>query len=284
MRVITLLTDFGTRDSYVAEMKGVILSLVSQDIEIIDISHDISPQNILEASFILANSFYYFPEKTVHLAVVDPGVGTDRDIIVVTTEHYSFVAPDNGILFEAVNFDGIKEVRSIDKKRFRDYMFDHYGKNSVAERIFGVEESKTFHGRDIFAPLAAFCFLGEDWNSFSKKKNTILDIHIPRPSINGNKVFGKIVYVDHFGNLITNIHINFLKDLINNYKKIGVFIKLKGSLVSVGRLLNTYSDAEEGKPLALVGSRGYIELAVNGGNASRYFGAHGKEEVVIIIS
>ena len=279
MKIITLLTDFGTKDSYAAEMKGVMISFIP-DIRIIDISHNVKPHSILEASFILSNSFYYFPERTVHLVVVDPGVGTDRSIVKVKTTHYTFIAPDNGVLFESVNKDGILDIRSIDINKFRRYMLDLYKDNIVAENIFSKEVSRTFHGRDIFAPLAVFSLLEEDWDLFSLKKNSLTIIEQYKPIITDKKIIGKIIYIDHFGNLITNVS----SDLINNYQKLEIFIKLGNKATAVGSLKNTYSDVKRGKVLALIDSRGYLEIAVNSGDASRYFNTSGTEDILIILS
>ena len=283
MKTITLLTDFGIKDSYVAEMKGVILSIVS-DVNIIDISHNISPQNILEASFVLSKSFYYFPEGSVHLVVVDPGVGTERDIIVVKTTHYIFVGPDNGVLYESVKSDRVREIRKINVKKFRSYMLNIHKGNSVAEKVLRGEPSNTFHGRDIFAPLAAYCFLNRNWDEFSVKVDTILGVNQVEPIVDKNKIVGKIVYIDSFGNLITNIPVELVNNLIKDYKKIAVFIKLKEELILVGRLHQSYSDVDKGMPLAIKSSRGYIELAVNYGNASKYFNVSGGEDVIVILS
>jgi len=279
MKIITLLTDFGTKDSYVAEMKGVIVSFLS-DIRIIDISHNVKPHSILEASFILSNSFYYFPEGTVHLIIVDPGVGSNRRIVKIKTVHYTFIAPDNGVLFESANKDGILDIKSIDINKFRRYMLNLYKGNIVAEKIFTGKASKTFHGRDIFAPLAVFSFLDEDWSTFSVEIKSLTKIEQYKPVIVGKKIFGKIIFIDHFGNLITNVSFDFIK----NYNKVEIFIKLGIKSIAVGGLKKTYSDVKESKPLALIDSRGYLEIAVNSGDASRYFNISGEEDIIVILS
>jgi len=286
MGIITLLTDFGTKDSYVSEMKGVINALIP-DVTIIDISHEVRPQNILEASFILSNSFYYFPGKTVHLTVVDPGVGTSREILVVNTRNYIFIGPDNGVLYESVNKDGIDEIKSVNIEQFRNYMLNLYRGNIVAERIFSGEASKTFHGRDIFAPLAAFCLLDDKFEKFTVRKSRLIKCPEIRPVLKGNKINGKVIYIDNFGNLITNINhelINQQLEVTKDYKKVEVFIKLKETLFKVGELQEIYSNVNKGEPLALIGSRGYIEISVNCGDAAGYFRATGDEEVVVILT
>jgi hypothetical protein len=239
MRVITLLTDFG--DFYPGVMKGVILSLAENAV-IVDISHSVESQNVFQGAFLLYHSYRYF-KNAIHVAVVDPGVGTERRAIAVITNNHIFIAPDNGISFPAASDDGIKKVYEIDES---------------ISKLVG-ELSATFHGRDIFAPAAAMALKGrlEEFCSEMKKmeKLDIFDYEV------GRTLKCRVVYVDRFGNLVTNVRGGDVKDAKGFYFEGTEF-----------PLVRTYSDVEEGKPLSVVGSFNTLELSVRNGNAARLLG------------
>jgi hypothetical protein len=248
MKLITLLTDFG--DYYPGVMKGVILSLTRQKIQIIDISHSVEPQNILQGAFLLYSSYRYFKKGTVHVAVVDPGVGSERAAVVVETSNYIFVSPDNGLIYAAAFEDGIKTVYEI---------------NSSISELVG-ELSTTFHGRDIFAPASALIVSGEWQKSgyFKKRsKKEIKKMEIFSYRIDGNLCLCKAVYVDKFGNVVTNLRAELVKKLRpKSFYCCGVEFPF----------VRRYSDVEIGKPLALVGSFNTLELSVREGNAAKLIG------------
>ncbi len=242
MRRISIITDFGD-SHYSGIIKGVILR-INSNITIIDITNHILPQNIVEGAFVLRESLPYFDENTVFLTVVDPGVGSDRKGIVVYSQGQYFVGPDNGI-FEYVYRRGEYKVWEIVKN---DFYFQNI--------------SSTFHARDIFAPLAAFIASEKDISDMVSPLKNPIRLRIEEPVVEDRKVTGKILYIDSFGNLITNIPADFAKKYICS-------LKIKNR--RVGRIKKAYSDVPKGVPLALVGSSGMIEIAVNGGSAEKRF-------------
>ena len=179
-RIITILTDFGLQDPYVASMKGVILS-INPDVQLIDISHEIGKFNIQEAAFKLAASVPYFTPSTIHLVVVDPGVGSDRKPLIVLTRHYFFIGPDNGVLSLAAEQDGIKRIIEIQNKNF------------IRKPV-----SNTFHGRDLFAPVAAYVAKRVALKKFGPNIRKMVKLKIPEVVISHNEIKGKILYIDGF--------------------------------------------------------------------------------------
>ena len=248
--LITLLSDFGLKDPYVAEMKAVITG-ISPDARIVDITHSIDKFNLRMGAFILASTIRYFPEGTIHVAVVDPGVGTKRRAIIVQTERYFCVGPDNGLLMLAAESDGIKRVYAIVDSKF------------MLPRI-----SSTFHGRDVFAPVAAHLANGTPPKKFGPE---IKDYDKPRfvkPALQADgELAGEVLHIDDFGNLITNI---MSKDL----EKVGIeaarplTIRLKDISLRLS-FCGTYGEVPLRSTLALIGSHDFLEIAVNQGNASR---------------
>lgn len=241
MRLITLTTDFGTQDWFVGVMKGVIMSLSPQAM-CIDLTHDIPPGDVRAGAFALASSYAYFPRGTVHLAVVDPGVGTDRAAIAVATDSYLFVGPDNGVLSLAIQRETVRACHRLENPEF-----------------FRQPVSNTFHGRDIFAPIAAHLTRGVLLEEMGPPHPAPVQIEWPRPVFGLDRVTGVTVYVDRFGNFLTNLP--------------GEEIVQRGGQprVKVGRrilpLVSTFQGVAEGEPLAYIGSTGLIEIAVNGGSA-----------------
>ncbi|MBM4341174.1 MAG: SAM-dependent chlorinase/fluorinase [Deltaproteobacteria bacterium] len=244
--IITLLTDFGTKDHYVASMKGVILR-INPRCKVVDITHQVEPQDIVGGAFLLANAFSYFPEGTVHLAVVDPEVGRARKSILIVTKNYFFIGPDNGLLEPAAKKDGIERIVVLTDKKY-----------------FLPEISATFHGRDIFAPVAGHLSLGIAPPAFGKKAGDCERLDVGQPEIRGNRLTGRVIHIDHFGNLISNIE---KEEFIR-------FIKDRPFLISAGKkmiqsLKRGYYEGNKNVPIALFGSGGYLEISVREGNAQK---------------
>lgn len=256
-RIITLTTDFGLKDPYVGAMKGAILSVNPRAV-IVDISHMVEPGNILEGAFVLSGACGLFPDGTIHVAVVDPGVGGERKPVAVEAGRHLFVGPDNGLLSlvaREAGFRGAVELK--DGSYFRR------------------EVSSTFHGRDIFGPVAAHLSLGARTGSLGPALERISALEMPRPVVAEDGIRGEVIYVDSFGNLITNIRSEDLSAFIA--PSVEVVIKdtgLKG-------LKRTYSTAEKGRPLALMGSSGLLEIAVNSGSAAKGLSAGIGEAVLV---
>lgn len=244
--IITLLTDFGIRDHYVASLKGVILG-INPRCSLIDISHQVSPQDIIEGAILLANVFSYFPKGTIHLAIVDPGVGSQRKPILLKTKNYYFIGPDNGIFTKVAEKDIV-----------------NYGIELTNKKYFLKDISKTFHGRDIFAPVAGYLSLGVKPEVFGKKINEWVKIGFKEPIIEGNKLIGEIIYIDNFGNLISNIDQNRFKNFIMSFR-----FNIKIGKKSISEIKNGYWEGREGEIIALFGSSGYLEISVNHGSAQK---------------
>ncbi|MCS7280347.1 MAG: SAM-dependent chlorinase/fluorinase [Desulfobacterota bacterium] len=259
MKLITLLTDFGTKDPYVGIMKGVILNLASDlkvDVQTIDITHEIEPQDIREAAFVIKEYYTFFPSGTIHVTVVDPGVGTKRRPIIVSKDNHLFVGPDNGIY--TLILDEEFEVYEISN---RDFML---------KKI-----SNTFHGRDIFAPVAVYLAKGFHPSSFGEKvQNPVIDSSY-FPDIINDVLYGEIVRFDRFGNAITNIHYELFFEFTGK-QNFRIIIK---DLVFT-KLSRTYMDDEL---TCLVGSSGYLEFARFKGSIKDTFGITKGEKVKIEI-
>lgn len=247
--IITLLTDFGLTDPYLAMMKGVILS-INPNARLVDISHHIMAGSILQAAGMILETFPFFPEGTVHVAVVDPGVGSDRRLIAVETGMYLFVGPDNGVFWPVI--EGSKEVKVIHISESK-YFLPHL--------------TPTFHGRDIFAPVAAHISLGINPDQMGPVINNPVELEIPAPYQADDIMYGQVMRIDNFGNLITNISredlVGFVKD-----SKPRVYL---GNM-KINKLDKIYSDVDRGEPLALINSSDRLEIAVNYGRASEYAG------------
>lgn len=252
-----MLTDFGLKDWFAGTMKGVIFG-INPSAKIVDISHDISPQNIMEASCVLKNSSPYFPDNTIFLVVIDPGVGSNRKAIIVKTSRFLYTGPDNGVLSGIYNQEE-DEVIEITNKTY-----------------CLPDTSNTFHGRDIFAPVAAYLSMGVSPYLMGTKINSIKNIEAMKPYIDDNKkVCGSIIYTDRFGNLITNLCEDFFSDHGIDYKNISI----KGNIIN--GLSNSYSEKSPGELLAIKGSSGYIEIAVNQGNAGELLQAVTGDSVMV---
>jgi S-adenosylmethionine hydrolase len=244
--IITLLTDFGTKDHYVASMKGVILN-INPECLLIDITHEVNPHDIEQGAFILANAYSYFPKGTIHLSVVDPGVGGSRKPIVLITHNYFFVGPDNGLLSLVVQKEKVKQVVAITQKKY-----------------FLSKVSNTFHGRDIFAPVAAHLSLGIKPNAFGHEINSLKELGLQKPVVKKRRLLGEILHIDTFGNLVSNIDEEKLSQFIQNRP---FAIRVGGKVISV--LKNGYWDGKKGELIALLGSGGFLEISIREGNAER---------------
>ncbi|MEM3522663.1 MAG: SAM-dependent chlorinase/fluorinase [Candidatus Bathyarchaeia archaeon] len=242
------MSDFGLKDSYVSEMKAVILS-ICPNATLVDITHEISKYNIIEGAFILASTAPYFPNNTIHLAVVDPGVGSKRRPIIVKSKKHFYVGPDNGLLILAAKKDGIIKVYHIVNKEY------------IRKEI-----SSTFHGRDIFAPVSAYLANGVKPEEIGVE---IKDYEIPefvKPTIKNNSIELKVIHIDSFGNVITNLYKDQIKDIKLEFNT-KLLLKVKGKKFKV-KFLNTYSNAKKKELLTLIGSHNFLEIAMNQGNAS----------------
>ncbi|MDE0553357.1 MAG: SAM-dependent chlorinase/fluorinase [Candidatus Poribacteria bacterium] len=261
--IITLTTDFGTSDAYVGVMKGVILN-INPDVHIVDITHAVPPQDVHEAAFLIHSAHRYFPEGTIHIIVVDPGVGSDRRAIAYQTERASFVCPDNGILSYLLQETESEEEQS---------------RNVVAiqnRAYFLPEVSQTFHGRDIFAPVAAHLSLGVPLADFGRSVQDLVRLRIPAFSVSDDKLTGQIIKIDRFGNTITNIPEDALPRSAFTYE-------IRIGQTRLTRINRAYAESEVGELLAIVGSFGMLEIAVNGGDAAERLGLKRGDSVVISI-
>lgn len=243
--VITLTTDFGRASPYVAVMKGVILS-INPAANIVDLSHDIRPQDVRHASYFLGTAVPYFPPGTIHVCVVDPGVGSDRGALYADTPEQRLVGPDNGVFTGVFRKLGCRTAGALTNPRF--WRTPH--------------PSDTFHGRDIFAPVAAHLSLGADHREVAP--GAIDPVELPRrPAVTfGRQWSGEVQFVDDFGNLITNVPACKLKSL-------PVKVSLGGTSLGAVRWVRTYSEAAPGELVCLFSSDGYFELAEVNGNAAR---------------
>jgi S-adenosylmethionine hydrolase len=243
-RIVTLLTDFGLQDPYVGVMKGVIAQINPQIIPI-DLTHDLPGQNLAAARFALMNAYPYFPDYTVHIAVVDPGVGTDRRAIALELPQGFLVGPDNGIFSGILHqYPPIKVVELTNAQYWRS-----------------PHPSPTFHGRDIFAPAGAHLANGVAIDELGNPldPDTLVDLPIPPYTRNKQYIRGIIQSIDHFGNLVTNIP----AEAVNN---VPWSVMVKDEII-VGT--QTYSDLPIGEAIAMDGSHGWVEIAVNCGNAEK---------------
>lgn len=246
MAIISLLTDFSYRDNFVGVMKGIILG-INPRVHIIDLCHEIEPQDILSAAFSLKTAYKYFPKDTVHVAVIDPSVGSQRFPILAKTKDYYFIGPDNGVLSLALAEQRIEGIIYLDNYEFH---------------LRPV--SNTFHARDIFAPVAAQLTKGISYQLFGKSLERYKKIVLPIPKVTSNSIKGEIVYIDRFGNLSTNIS----QSLTGKSKE--PTIKIKGKQI-VG-IKTSYCFAKPKQLLALWGSSGYLEIALNLGSARNGLG------------
>jgi S-adenosylmethionine hydrolase len=261
--IITLTTDFGLKDPFVGIMKGVILG-INPDAVIIDISHGISPQNIFEASQILAMSYKYFPPSTVHVAVVDPGVGGTRRPLLVSSGDHAFIGPDNGI-FTAVleqEKDAISHIIHISSHNY-----------------FLPVKGPTFHGRDIFAPVAAWISKGVEKKEFGREIKDYVTLALPEPLLGDDKTLtGEIVYIDSFGNAVTNISCILLTTFGHDIPPESLKVLYRNQQLGIAR---SYQEKKDSDLAALFNSFDFLELFLYGGDAAKRFGIQTGEKVTI---
>lgn len=259
-RVITLTTDFGLRDPYVAEMKAVILGIYSEA-TIVDISHEVEKYNIGMAAFILASAAPYFPADSIHVAVVDPGVGTKRKAIIVQKGDTFFTGPDNGVLSLAIDeTEETMHVREIENKKL------------ILPNI-----SNTFHGRDVFAPVAGYLAIGIPLEEFGPEISNLVRPRFSSVTERNGKIVGEIAYVDGFGNVITNIK----EHKLSNVKKgMAVNVKLGNTSMNL-KFCGAYDEVANGSLLALIGSHDFLEISQNRGNAAKVLKIRTGEKVIV---
>jgi hypothetical protein len=258
-RIITLTTDFGLKDPYVAEMKAVILN-ICLDAIIVDISHQVEKFNIRMGAYVLASASPYFPEETINVAVVDPEVGTKRRPLLIQTRHGYFIGPDNGVLVLAAKTQGIEHVYELTNSRF------------MMPNV-----SNTFHGRDVFSPAAAHLANGKFPSDLGRKTRKITVPEFAKVVRRKIGLVGEVIHVDDFGNIITNIR---EKDLTPMRTVKAVKVKMKNTWFTL-RFCRVYGEVEAQEPLALIGSHNFLELSINQGNASRVFKVKNGDKVVL---
>lgn len=242
MKLISLTTDFGLEDWFVGTMKGVIYE-IAPNTSVIDLTHGISAGDIQAGAFALAAAYRYFPSGTIHVGVVDPGVGGERAGLIIETENGCFVGPDNGLFSYVLRGERLKSIREIQNPRFQ---------------LSNV--SQTFHGRDVFAPVAAHISRGVPLSQFGARIHEIEQLEWPETKTTSTGLRGQIVYVDHFGNAITNITANAV--LSSGSKK----VRAGQKLIPIEK---SYDAVKGKKPVAVLGSSSLLEIAINGGNAAK---------------
>jgi len=256
--MITLTTDFGLIDSYVAQMKGVIYT-INPNTTIIDITHNVEKFNIRMGAFILYSSIQYFPKGTVHVSVVDPGVGTERRGILLQTKKGFFVGPDNGVLVLAAQSQGIEHVYHI-----------------TNNKLILPEVSTTFHGRDIFAAVAAHLDKDVPPSDFGPEINDTILPDFTSVKLRNGSYFGEVLHIDNFGNIITNIN----QKEISHSKRVN--IKLRNLSLKLA-FEKTYAKAKPKKPIALIGSHGFLEIALNQDSAAEKFNIKGGDKIEVTL-
>ncbi|MCY3713170.1 MAG: SAM-dependent chlorinase/fluorinase [Gemmatimonadetes bacterium] len=249
MSVITLLTDFGLSDAFVGTMKGVILG-ICPEARIVDLSHEITPQRIEEGAFVLRTAYAYFPEGTVHVAVVDPGVGGTRRALIVETSRHRFVGPDNGIFAHVYAREADLRVVSVTEPRF-----------------MLPEISNTFHGRDVFAPVAAHLALGAPVSDFGPEIADYETGTVTKPMAHEGGINGRVLHIDRYGNIITDIGDSLFLEKTRDKR-----FRIRLADFVLDRVSASYDEVAAGAALAILDSAGLLEIAVNGGNAAEKLG------------
>ncbi len=259
-----MLTDFGEDDFFVASLKGVILT-INPSARIVDITHQVPDFDIRAAGCILLFSYRYFPKKTIFLTVVDPGVGSPRKILLAETRDFFFIAPDNGVLSPVLEREEVRQMREVANSKY-----------------FLPELSSTFEGRDKMAPAAAWLSRGISCQEFGPEALSYEKLEMGRPKLEGNQVIGHVVYLDKFGNILTDIPRIMLDQLRGKKDQIGFTLSIKGR--TIPSIQRSYSAAQKGELLALVGSVGFIEIAAREKSASDILKARVGDEVRVQVS
>jgi len=259
--IVTLTSDFGLQDHFVGTMKGVMID-INPDVKFVDISHAVQPFDVFDGALTIAQAYPYFPTGTVHLVIVDPGVGTTRRPIVVSSKKYLFVAPDNGVLSLVYDHEPELSVRAI-----------------TADRYFLEPLSHTFHGRDIFSPIAAHLSKGVDPASLGEEVNDYVRFSAPKPELGANRTLrGVVLKVDRFGNLITNIT---PEDAPGLFQAEALPFKLSVGKREITQIRAAYADGAPGEVFAILGSMGFLEIAANRAAASKLAEATRGSDVTI---
>jgi len=270
--IITLTTDFGLSDAYVAAMKGVILG-INPEATLVDICHTIKPQNTSQAAFVLSTVYQSFPQKTIHLVVVDPGVGTERRAIILRTPSADFVAPDNGVLSYVIQESSTQLVTDNDNNSLQQRELERIleAVEITRSQFWQTPVSPTFHGRDIFAPVTALLSLGFPPINFGEAITSLTMLPLPQPYRRPDgSLVGHVLHIDNFGKLITSIKSSDLPPA-----KETITIEIGDQVIS--EFSRTYA---EGKGLlALIGGSGYLEISLRGGSASAFLDAEVGSEV-----
>ena len=266
--IITLTTDFGVQDTYVAAMKGVILD-INPKVTLVDICHSIEPQNIRQAAFLISTAYGYFPKGTIHMVIVDPEVGSRRRAIILKTRKAFFVAPDNGVLSYIIHRPSPK--RGLSKAEPKGLPPGLLAMEISNPKFWHHPVSSTFHGRDIFAPVAAHLSLGVPLQEFGQPVTSLNAFPLPKPQLGAREeLIGHILHIDRFGNIITDID---REDLPSSKFS----VEIAGQQIEL--LSASYAEAEG--LLGLIGSSGYLEIAVKNSSAAALLGAKIGDEVKI---
>jgi S-adenosyl-L-methionine hydrolase (adenosine-forming) len=265
---ITFLTDFGLKDEYVGVMKGVVAT-ISPETRTIDISHEVSPQDIETATRMIQAAYPYFPIGTIHVIVVDPGVGSSRAAIAMAAGHQIFISPDNGLLWEIAQKEKEVEIRRIEKKE-----------------LFLSPVSGTFHGRDIFAPVAAHLSGGLSFKSLGPVMETQEMVHsawTDNVSIGPYGIDGQVIAIDHFGNLISNISTENLRKFLGDQGFASVRVSIEPHDIVIHGISDYYASKAVGEPLAVIGSRNGLEIALFRGSAQKFFSAKVRSQIHVTL-
>jgi hypothetical protein len=258
--IITLLTDFGMRDAFVGIMKGVILGAYPRA-QLVDLAHDLDPQDVLAGALLLRSAVPYFPRGTVHLAVIDPGVGSSRRGLVIATRAALLVGPDNGVLSLAARALGGGRAHALDIDQL------------VARRIVHAPVSQTFHGRDVFAPIAAHLAKGLPLRSIGPAVDRIVELAVPACRSTRTQIVGEVIHIDRFGNLITNIGADDLAGLAS-YSPASLSVSIgRERRERIDGLVPAYASVPKGALLTILGSWGQLEVAVRDGSARQWLSA-----------
>lgn len=256
-RLITLLTDFGLQDTFVGVLKGVLKSL-APEADIVDLTHSVPPQDICAGAFLLKTAYSYFPPGTIHLAVVDPGVGSARRPVAARIGDFTYVCADNGLLSYVLSENTLHQAVTLDNPT--------YHLPSV---------SRTFHGRDIFAPAAAYLTRGVSLNTLGTPLNTLETFDIPQPQMLGETVTCHVISADVFG----NVFLDLTEDLAETWGLSSLIVSISGQTISGP--VSSYSEVAEGMPLILFGSSGHLEIAIRNGNAQQQLGLQVRDKVTV---
>lgn len=259
--IVTLISDFGLAGPYVGTMKGVMVS-INPLVRFIDITHDVESHDVLEAALILQASYRFFPGGTTHLVVVDPTVGSERRPILVETDRYSFIGPDNGVLSPALADPTFRRCIELTAKR---YFLDEIG--------------STFHGRDIFGPVAAWLSKGIEPESFGEEIRDYLQIPLPEPTVSDETIEGRIIYIDKFGNLVSNITFGMIEALQARAGSKRATVEIAGR--SIKRILRSYETGSASEPNAIINSWGNLEIFLKRSSAREHLSARRGETVTV---